>query len=43
VAEVAVAGDDDDFADWFMALVAVAAILAGAISARLALALFRRT
>jgi uncharacterized membrane protein HdeD (DUF308 family) len=43
VAEVVVAGDDDEFADWFMALVAAATTLTGAITGRMALALFRRT
>jgi hypothetical protein len=43
VAEVVIAGDDDEFADWFMAIVAAATILAGGITARLALALLRRT
>ena len=35
--------DDDDFADWFMAIVAGMTILVGVTSARLALAVLRRT
>jgi hypothetical protein len=43
VGEVLLYGDDDDFADWFMAIVAGMTILAGAASARLALVVLRRT
>jgi hypothetical protein len=40
--EVLLEGDDDDFADWFMAIVAGVMILVGITSARLALAVLRR-
>ena len=43
VAEVVIAGDDDDFADWFMATVAAITVLAGAGTARVAVAVLRRT
>jgi formate hydrogenlyase subunit 3/multisubunit Na+/H+ antiporter MnhD subunit len=43
VGEVLLYGDDDDFADWFMAIVAGMTILVGVTSARLALAVRRRT
>jgi hypothetical protein len=43
VGEVLLYGDDDDFADWFMAIVAGMTILVGAASARLALVVLRRT
>ena len=43
VSEVLLPGDDDDFAAWFMAIVAGATILVGVTSGRLALAVLRRT
>jgi hypothetical protein len=43
VGEVLVGGDDDDYADWFMAIVAGMTILLGLTSARLALGVLRRT
>jgi hypothetical protein len=43
VGEVLVGGDDDDYADWFMAIVAGMTILLGVTSARLALGVLRRT
>jgi hypothetical protein len=43
VGEVLLYGDDDDFADWFTAIVAGMTILVGVTSARLALAVHRRT
>jgi len=42
VFEVLLEGDDDDFVDWFMAIVAGMTILVGVTSARLALAMLRR-
>jgi formate hydrogenlyase subunit 3/multisubunit Na+/H+ antiporter MnhD subunit len=35
--------NDDDYADWFMAILAAMTILVGVTSARLALAVLRRT
>ena len=43
VGEVLLDGDDDEFADWFMAIVAGMTILVGVTTARLALAVLRRT
>jgi hypothetical protein len=43
VFEVLLEGDDDDYVDWFMAIVAGMTILVGVTSARLALAVRRRT
>jgi hypothetical protein len=43
VGEVLLAGDDDDYVDWFMAIVAGMTILVGVTSARLALAVRRRS
>ena len=43
VGEVLLGGDDDDFADWFMAIVAGVTILVGVASARLARAALRRS